>query len=33
MLENQQIDKTNLKKAIDDLSVEIKAELKKAIWD
>ena len=33
MLENQEIDKTNLRNAIDDLSKEIKVELKKAIWD
>ena len=33
MLENQEIDKTNLKNAIEDLSEEIKSELKKAIWD
>lgn len=33
MLENQEIDKTNLKHAIEDLSKEIKSELKKAIWD
>jgi len=33
MLENQEINKTNLRNAIDDLSKEIKVELKKAIWD
>ena len=33
MLENQAIDKSSLRKAIDDLSKEIKFELKKAIWD
>lgn len=33
MLENQEIDKTNLRNAIEDLSKEIKFELKKAIWD
>ncbi len=33
MLENQGIDKTHLKNAIEDLSKEIKSELKKAIWD
>ena len=33
MLEDQEIDKTNLKNAIEDLSKEIKFELKKAIWD
>ena len=33
MLENQEIDKTKLRNAIDDLSKEIKIELKKAIWD
>lgn len=33
MLEDQEIDKGNLKKAIDDLSNEIKMELKRAIWD
>ncbi len=33
MLEDQEIDKANLKNAIEDLSKEIKFELKKAIWD
>jgi len=33
MLENQEIDKANLKNAIEELSTEIKYELKKAIWD
>ena len=33
MLENQEIDKNVLEKAIEDLSKEIKVELKKAIWD
>jgi predicted DNA-binding mobile mystery protein A len=33
MLENQEIDKTTLSNAIEDLSNEIKAELKRAIWD
>lgn len=33
MLEDQEIDKVNLKNAIEDLSKEIKSELKKAIWD
>jgi hypothetical protein len=33
MLEDQEIDKSNLKNAIEDLSKEIKSELKKAIWD
>jgi len=33
MLENQEINKTNLKNAIEDLSKEIKIELKRAIWD
>lgn len=32
-LENQEINKTALSNAIDDLSNEIKAELKRAIWD
>jgi len=33
MLENQEIDKKFLENAIEDLSNEIKVELKKAIWD
>ena len=33
MLEDQEIEKGNLKNAIEDLSKEIKFELKKAIWD
>lgn len=33
MLEDQEIEKGNLRKAIEDLSKEIKFELKKAIWD
>ncbi len=33
MLENQEIEKTNLRNAIEDLSKEIKSELKKVIWD
>ncbi len=33
MLEDQKIDKEKLKNAIEDLSKEIKSELKKAIWD
>lgn len=33
MLENQEIDKKVLEKAIDDLSYEFKTELKRAIWD
>ena len=33
MLEDQEIKKENLKKAIEDLSQEIKFELKKTIWD
>lgn len=33
MLEDQAIEKSKLKAAIDDLSKEIKAELKKSIWD
>ena len=33
MLENQEIDKTKLRNAIEDLSKEIKIELKKTIWD
>ena len=33
LLENQAIDKATLKKSIEDLSHEIKVELKKAIWD
>lgn len=33
MLENQEIDKTNLRNAIEELSKEIKYELKKATWD
>ncbi len=33
MLENQGIDKNTLENAIEDLSNEIKVELKKAIWD
>ena len=33
MLEDQEIDKSNLRNAIEDLSKEIKFELKKAIWD
>jgi predicted DNA-binding mobile mystery protein A len=33
MLEDQAIEKIKLKAAIDDLSKEIKSELKKSIWD
>ncbi len=33
MLEDQAIEKSKLKAAIDDLSKEIKSELKKSIWD
>ena len=33
MLEDQEIEKRNLRNAIEDLSKEIKFELKKAIWD
>ena len=33
MLEDQEIEKGNLRNAIEDLSKEIKFELKKAIWD
>ena len=33
LLEDQAIEKSKLKAAIDDLSREIKAELKKNIWD
>ena len=33
MLEDQAIEKSKLKSAIDDLSKEIKSELKKSIWD
>lgn len=33
MLEDQEIEKGNLKNAIEDLSKEIKFELKKPIWD
>lgn len=33
MLEDQAIEKETLKTAIDDLSKEIKFELKKTIWD
>lgn len=33
MLEDQEIEKGNLKSAIEDLSREIKIELKKKIWD
>ena len=33
MLEDQEIEKGNLKNAIEDLSKEIKFELKKTIWD
>ncbi len=33
MLENQAIGEYGLRKAIDDLSQEIRIELKKAIWD
>lgn len=33
MLEDQAIEKSKLKAAIDDLSKDIKAELKKSIWD
>ena len=33
MLEDQEIEKGNLNNAIEDLSKEIKFELKKAIWD
>jgi len=33
MLEDQEIDKERLKNAIEDLSKEIKSELKKTIWD
>ncbi len=33
MLENQEIDKTNLRNAIEELSKEIKLELQKAIWN
>lgn len=33
MLEDQAIEKSKLKSAIDDLSKEIKSELKKTIWD
>lgn len=33
MLEDQEIDKEKLKKALDDLTKEIKSELKKTIWD
>lgn len=33
MLENQEIGKDSLKKAIDDLTKEIKYELKRKIWD
>lgn len=33
MLEDQEIEKGNLKNAIDDLSQEIKFELKRIIWD
>ncbi len=33
MLEDQEIEKENLKNAIEDLSREIKLEMKKALWD
>jgi len=33
MIENQSIEKENLKKAIEDLTQEIKTEVKKKIWD
>ncbi len=33
MLENQEIEKGNLKHVIEDLSKEIKLELKRTIWD
>lgn len=33
MLEDQEIDKEKLKKALEDLTKEIKSELKKTIWD
>ena len=33
MLEDQEIEKVNLKNAIEDLSQEIKFQLKKTIWD
>ena len=33
MLENQGIDKANLKNAIEDLTKDIKDELRKALWD
>ena len=33
MIENQEIDKTSLRNAIEELSKEIKFELKKIIWD